>query len=100
MSKFTKGLVKEVKKEHAFQQEQKQLKSKYRIQEDVVVIEKNNFARLLVTVISSIIRFLAICGIVVLAIIGIFTIIYPQIRVPFIETIFKIIIELQNYLGI
>ena len=57
MPKFKGELVKQVKEENEKQKEQLQLKEKYGVkQEDVVIIEKNHFIKFFVMTLARIIR--------------------------------------------
>lgn len=86
MSKFGKGLVNDIKEEHAFLEEQDRLKEKYHVKEkNVVVVEKTHLWKFTVKVIGNLIRYAATIIILILAGIGLFTLTYPEIRSPFLE---------------
>lgn len=93
MSKFGKGLVSDIKEEKAYQEEQRGLKEKYKLEnQDVVVVETSNAWEFTITMLIRLIRFSASVIILILAIIGLYTLAYPEIRKPFLlilETTFK-----------
>lgn len=87
MSRFKKGLVEEVKKEKAFEADQTRLKDKYNIKEDVVVVEKNNVYKFTVKVVIGTIKTIATITLLVLATIGLLTLVYPETRNVFLEVL-------------
>lgn len=85
-SKFKSGLYKTVKEETAFKENQQKLKKKYQINKpDVVVVEKTNMTKFLIRLLIGFIKFAATTAILILAVIGLLTLIYPQIRAEFIS---------------
>lgn len=68
---------------------------KHRISEDIVVVEKDNMIKFMVHMVGSLIRVVATICLLILATIGLFTLMYPEIRIVFKEVITAII---QQYL--
>ena len=56
---------------------------KYNLDEDVVVVEKSNAYKFTVTVLINVIKTLATIIILILAAIGLITLIYPTTKKPF-----------------
>ena len=82
--KYKQNLVSGIKKEIAFEKEQEILKEKHHIENpNIVVIEKNNFFKLFLHTGSRVIRLTATILLLVLAAIGLTTIIYPTLRNDF-----------------
>ena len=81
---------------------QEQLKEAYGITEEVTVVEKKSRAaqllRVLVNTIFVIVRSIALVVLVILAIIGVATLIYPNMRAAGLETWLQIQAQLAQYL--
>ena len=80
------GLVKGIRKEQELQQEQKELREKYSVEEDtenIMIVEKNNMGKFLVRTIATIIRLFFRIVLVSLSFIG-FCLLYtsPSPRDP------------------
>lgn len=100
MSKFKKGLVKDIQKEKEFEKEQRDLKEKYSLDvaEEVVVVEKSNAYKFTVKMIVNAIKALATICLLALATVGIITLIYPNSRNAFFDIMDNIYRELSVYL--
>ena len=71
MAEFKRGLLKEFEEEEAFREKQEKLKAKHDIEdENVVVVEKTNFAKFSVTTLIRLIKLIATILILALAAIG------------------------------
>lgn len=81
MAEFKRGLLKEFEEEEAFREEQEKLKAKHDIEdENVVVVEKTNFAKFSVTTLIQLIKLIATILILALAAIGFTALLYPECR--------------------
>lgn len=86
MGKFKNSLVTEIHGKDEYNRKQKMLKEKHGITNDnVVVVEKSNMAKFLIRVMGNIIRIIATICILILAIIGLMTLVYPVLRAPFFD---------------
>ena len=79
-NKFRKGLVGDVEKKISYEEGQKALREKYKIKEDVVVVEKSSVLKVLIRAAGSTVRIMARILLVILATIGIIALIYPETR--------------------
>ena len=78
-----------------FQQQQENIKKKHHIEdEDVVVVEKSNMVKFFVKLLLGIIRFAASAAIIILAAIGLITIVYPEPREELMAVLTDIFYEL------
>lgn len=89
MGKFNNGLVKETKQNLENEKKQSQLKEKYNLEGDIHIVEKNNFLNLLINV-GKTIATIIICA---FAVIGVFSIIYPETN----ETLKNVFFDLISY---
>ena len=81
MAEFKRGLLKEFEEEEAFREKQEKLKAKHDIEdENVVVVEKTNFAKFSVTILIRLIKLIATILILALAAIGLTALLYPECR--------------------
>lgn len=96
MGKFNKKLVGDIREKHKQEQEQAKLHKKYEIPENYIVVEKTNTWKFTVTMFAKLIRLLATILFIVLAVIGLCTIVYPQIRNPFIEMLQYTFVQLKT----
>lgn len=81
MAEFKRGLLKEFEEEETFREKQEKLKAKHDIEdENVVVVEKTNFAKFSVTTLIRLIKLIATILILALAAIGLTTLLYPECR--------------------
>lgn len=79
MSKYKKGIVEDIKKEKVFEENQQHLKDKYNMTgEAVVIVEKNNLLKYLIKYGVALIRLVVTIAILVLATLGVLTIVYTQ----------------------
>lgn len=89
-------LVLDIKREQEDAEEQKQLKEKYDIRNpDVVVVEKSNMVKFTVRTFSAVLRTASTIILLVLAAVGLFTLIYPDIRAAFLNEIGNIYGQLK-----
>ena len=88
MGKFQDSLVTQYKKNQEIKSKQSDLKKKYNIpDENVVVVEKNNMIKFIIRTAGIIIRTAATIYLLILAAAGLLTILYPEIRTPFLGVI-------------
>lgn len=84
MGKYKIGLVTEIQKQQKINEEQKKIKQRHGIQEDnVIVVEKTNMTKFLIRTVAGIIKLAATICLLLLAAVGLFTLLYPEIREPF-----------------
>lgn len=101
MSKFKQGFVRGVKKEEAYQREQRRLKEKHEITDpDVVVVEKDNMWKFLIRFLAGLIRMLAAILLLTLASVGLLAIVYPSPRAELLQVLSDIIRQIFRLLGI
>lgn len=93
-----KGLVKQAKETQAIAKEQEELKEKYNIEEDVVVVEKSNTIKFLIKYTTAFIHLVFRIILVVLAFIGLCSLIYPAPRQELIKIATQTIQEIANYI--
>ena len=95
MGKFKQGIVSEVKKQRAEEEKQKILHNKYDVKKDIMIVEKNNMAKYMVNLLLSGIRLFCTIGILILAVIGLMVLEYPNIREQFLMVSREIYSNLQ-----
>ena len=79
--KYKTNLKKKVLEERGFQEKQSELKEKYDIaDEEIVVVEKSNTLKFLIRSLASLIRITATIVLITLAFIGLVAIVYPEPR--------------------
>lgn len=93
--KFGKGLVNDIKREKIEAAEQKKLREKYDIPNQYVVVEKSNTGKFLINLIIRIVKGAATICILILAVIGLYTLIYGEIRQPFFKVITDTFMQLK-----
>lgn len=94
--KLKKGIVQDIKKEKEFEESQEQLKNKYGIKEqEVVVVEKSNIYKFTINTVGGLIKLAATAALLVLAAVGLMTLVYPDIRTEFLQVIKSIYKQLQ-----
>lgn len=100
MNKYKKGLVGEIKEEIKFEKEQEDLKGKYNLDvpKDVVIVEKSNVYKFTVKMLVMFVKSMATICLLVLASVGIITLIYPESRVAYTNVMSEILKQLSVYL--
>lgn len=99
MSKYKKGIVEDIKKEKIFEENQQHLKDKYKMTgEKVVIVEKNNFLKYLVKYSVSFVKLVVTIAILILATLGVLTIVYPNSRHELLFVLEDIYAQMQVYL--
>lgn len=94
--KYKNKLVADIKEEHRFEEEQNALKDKHGIENpDVIVVEKTNMLKFLIRSFGILVRVVASIIILVLATIGVITLIYPDLRLGLLETFNSIFTQFQ-----
>lgn len=97
--KLKKEVIKEIRKEKEFEQEQERLKDKYQIEKpEVVVVETSNMYKFTVNAVSSLVRLIATIILLILAAIGLMTLLYPGIRAEFLMVINDLIEQIRQFL--
>lgn len=97
MSKYKRGIVKDIAEKHKFEEEQQNLKKKYQLDTEKIVVEKNNTFKFLIGVLGSLVRTVAQIVICAMAVIGIMTLIYPGPRAALIEVLYEIYQSILAY---
>lgn len=87
MSKYKNVLVSQIQERKKNEKIQNELKQKHGIGQDenVVVVEKNTTVKFMITTVGTLVRYVAQIGIIILATIGLITLIYPELREPFLK---------------
>lgn len=86
MAKFNHVLVTGYRQQQEYKKKQLELKVKHHIDDpDVVVVEKNNMAKFTIKTLISVLRTTANILLVLLAIIGVLALIYPETRAGLLE---------------
>lgn len=99
MVKYKRSIVPEIEKEIAQEKEQKELKQKYNIQqEDVIVVEKNNILKYIIKYVVGTVKLVATVIILTLAVLGLLTLIYPESHQELAKILLDIYMQLCNYL--
>lgn len=78
--KFKSSLVKQIKEDEKERLHQEELKQKYDIKDNTVVVEKSNTIKFITKTIIGLLRFLAALIVFLLAITGLAAILYPDSR--------------------
>ncbi|VYT33115.1 Uncharacterised protein [Tyzzerella nexilis] len=98
MSKFQSGFVSKIEEKKIFEEKQNDLKEKYNIDaQDVIIVEKNHVVKFFVKVMISFIKTVATISILVLAAIGLLTVVYPEVRNPFVELLVSFQEQIVSY---
>ena len=88
----------QIKEQQEFEKQQKELKRKHRIDEkNVIVVEKSNMTKFLIRTIGNVVRISATILILILASIGLTTLLYPQIRNVLLIILHQIIEQLVSF---
>lgn len=99
MQKFKGELVKQIREENEAQKEQRQLKEKYgMVKDDVVIIEKSNLAKFFIKTLARMIRIVMNILIFFLSVAGLAALIYPVSRMELIRQTWNIYHELVHFL--
>lgn len=98
MSRIKRSLVSQIKEQQEFEKQQNELKRKHKIEEkNIIVVEKSNMTKFLIRTIGNIVRISATILILVLASIGLTTLLYPQIRNELLIILHQIIEQLVSF---
>ena len=98
MSRIKRSLVSQIKDQQEFEKQQNELKRKHRIEEkNVIVIEKSNMTKFLIRTIGNVVRISTTILILLLASIGLTTLLYPQTRNELLIIINQIINQLVSF---
>lgn len=97
MGKFKTGLVREINREIAYKNEQAELKEKHNIEdENVVVVEKPSLGKFILKCVIGFIKLLASAILILLAAVGLLTLIYPAPRLEVCGVILEIWDSIMN----
>lgn len=99
MTRF--NIAARIKEEEAFKNDQKRLKEKHKIDQDnIVVVEKANIYKFTIKTFIGLVRLLATIIILALAVIGLATLVYPEIRNEFLIILQDVLLQIKNSFGI
>lgn len=94
-----KQLIKKFKAEEEEKHEQEELKAKHNIEADVYVVEKNNTFKFLLRGAYTLLRVVSSVVLIVLAAVGILSIVYPETRRELIIVLTDILNNLMSMFG-
>ncbi len=96
MAKLKNGIREAALKEKEEQQKQEDLRKKYKVDnKEVMIVEKNNMIKFFLRVFYGTIRIAATIIILLLAAIGLLSLLYPEIRTEFLVVIKEILSQLK-----
>lgn len=99
MTRF--NIAARIKEEEAFKNDQKRLKEKHKFDQDnIVVVEKSNIYKFTIKTFIGLVRLLASIIILTLAVIGLATLVYPEIRNEFLIILQDVLLQIKNSFGI
>lgn len=96
--KFRSSLVKQIREDEKERLHQEELKQKYDIKDNTVVVEKSNTIKFVTKTIIGLVRFLAALIVFLLAITGLAAILYPDSRNILIHQALQVYRELLELL--
>ncbi len=99
MSKFDSYGVLGVEKKLAQDKQNTKLKEKYKIDENVVVVEKTNTFKFILSTAKGVIKTICTVAILLLACIGLYLLIIPERREVLIRDISDVINQIQSFIG-
>lgn len=100
MGKFKTAFVSQLKEEQQRQREQKKLHRKHHLQDEtIVIVEKSNLMKFIISSLCRLIRLTAVIVIFVLATLGGIALLYPNVRNPLLDVLLEILRELQALVG-
>lgn len=99
-NRFKKGLVTQVRKDIEWEKNQEELKNKYQLKKDVVIVEKTNMVKFLIRMFIRLIRMIAIIIWLVLSVIGLLSLVYPETRKGLLDIYFQTLLQLHSFTGI
>lgn len=98
MSRIKRSLVSQIKEQQEFEKQQNELKRKHGIEEkNVIVVEKSNMMKFLIRTIGNVIRISATIIILILASVGLTTLLYPHIRNEFFTILYQIMNQIISF---
>lgn len=101
MAKFKDSFVSGYEERQKREKEQQNLKNKYKIEnENVIVVEKNNMVKFTTNTLIRAIKFVASITLITLACIGLYAIINPDIRAQLNDNFISLFNELKQSIGI
>lgn len=100
-NKFKTGFAAAAREELEKEEEQKRLREKHNISdENTLVVEKDNTFKFTVRMLGRFIRFIATVSLLVLATVGIISLLYPEVRAELMEVLFGIYEQARGMVGI
>lgn len=98
IKKFRSSLVKQIKEDEKERLHQEELKEKYDIKDNTVVVEKSNTVKFVTKTMIGLLRFLAALIVFLLAITGLAAVLYPDSRNILIHQALQVYEELLKLL--
>ncbi len=100
-NKFKTGFAAAAREELEKEAEQKRLHEKHNIADtQTVVVEKDNTFKFAIRMLGRLIRFTATVVMLILATLGIISLLYPEVRVELIRVLMSIYEQARNMAGI
>lgn len=100
-NKFKTGFAAAARKELEREEEQKRLHEKHNIaDENMLIVEKDNTFKFTVRMAGRLIRFVATVIVLVLATLGIISLLYPEVRMELFRVLMSIYDQARNMAGI
>lgn len=97
--KFKRGLLKEIREEKEQELHQEELHQKYNLSEkNIMIVEKNNIIKFLLNSCFRLMKCLATIVLLILASIGLLSLIYPEIRSPLLNVLNDLFQQLMSLL--
>lgn len=95
MSRF--NIASRIREEEEREEEQQKLRKKHSIEEDnVVIVEKSNVYKFTVKTLIALIKTVASILLITLAVVGLYTLIYPSIRIEFFSVLNDTIQQIKS----
>lgn len=92
------GLMKQIREEEAEKKAQEELRIKHHIDDEkVLIVEKNNVFKFTVKTVAAMIRVAASVIVLILAIIGLLSLLYPSTRAELITVFLQIKEQILSY---
>ena len=97
MGKFNKKLVADIKKEKEQEKQQRRLRVKYEVPEDVMIIEKDNTIKFFIRTTGNIVKLITGIIIFLLTVIGVSALIFPVSRMELFNQLMNTWNELKDF---
>ncbi|MFV0527190.1 MAG: hypothetical protein ACK5MN_00485 [Lachnospiraceae bacterium] len=99
-TKFKGGFVRGARLEAEKRKEQERLHDKYSMQEtDTIVVEKSNMAKFMIRLLLSLIRVICSTAVIILAVVGLVSLLYPQVREELLQVWQQVLADVMQFTG-